>query len=346
MGTHQMESTRKIWHLLTRYEARDLIARAFQRLHDTEPSEKRVGEVAANFIQGREYFSNAGQAALTVRPLLQYYGVASLSRGLILLLANEEIVRPLTSSHGLTTKGWQPLLDKGLANLINLSVQVGKGLFYDLLRFTDNKTYLRAASSGIDFSTSADLPPEGSRFSLRDVASSLPDVSADFALATGTPFMSIPMEGFTNDKESGNYLLRTYSRIEDAVIQAMFEPHLLDITKANSQKHVKFTSLERIRCGQVSKAFFGTIGQVHIVPAMSETVVVNDLGLYFAASFILGNVVRYYPATWVALSRQVEGDAIFPLVNKFVTLIDEIYPALIFEFLEGPYGFEDVTSTS
>ena len=70
----------KIWHKLLDYESRDLIERFIETKHQRRASARQVNEISSNFIQAREYFRNTENSNLSVKPLLLYYGVNSLSR--------------------------------------------------------------------------------------------------------------------------------------------------------------------------------------------------------------------------------------------------------------------------
>ena len=62
------------WQSLPPFESYEFVARRFRKTHNLKPSVARVSQVRACFIQGREYFSNATTSAMTVKPLLLYYG--------------------------------------------------------------------------------------------------------------------------------------------------------------------------------------------------------------------------------------------------------------------------------
>ena len=76
----------KAWDKLLEYETRDLVERFINEKFNRDASARQVLEITSNFIQGRENFINAKRAAITVKPLLLYYGVYALSRGLILAI--------------------------------------------------------------------------------------------------------------------------------------------------------------------------------------------------------------------------------------------------------------------
>jgi hypothetical protein len=132
------------WHELANFESRDLVFDAFKGRHGREPNAAKIYEITASFIQAREYFENAKRAAITVRPLLQYYGVASLTKGLILTLSAAKGAEALKPSHRLEPQNWKATLANGLKSFADLTVIVRSGTFSELLQATGNRSYLKA----------------------------------------------------------------------------------------------------------------------------------------------------------------------------------------------------------
>lgn len=64
-------------------ENRDYVSRFYSQLHGSTPSAGHVQELITHVLQGRPYFGAAISAA-PWRARWQYYGVAALSRGLIM----------------------------------------------------------------------------------------------------------------------------------------------------------------------------------------------------------------------------------------------------------------------
>jgi hypothetical protein len=127
------------WDIIALYESRDTIDRLFQTRHGLSLSTTRAHEIGSHFSQGREYFRSAERASLLVRPLLLYYGVIALSRGLILFLDPTMSEDTLPGAHGLESVGWKHVLAKGPGHIGELEVQVTKGTFNELLRATQNR---------------------------------------------------------------------------------------------------------------------------------------------------------------------------------------------------------------
>ena len=84
------DSLRRTWYALREFETRDITSRHYKARHERELGAGKAREIASNFIQAREYFRSASDADTVVRPLLQYYGVSALSRGLVLFLKVEK----------------------------------------------------------------------------------------------------------------------------------------------------------------------------------------------------------------------------------------------------------------
>lgn len=73
---------KEIWQQLLSLEDRDVTQQWFSKLHGRKLNVRRAKEINAAAKQAREYFRNASNSNYSVRPLLTYYGVASLSRAL------------------------------------------------------------------------------------------------------------------------------------------------------------------------------------------------------------------------------------------------------------------------
>ncbi len=131
------------WGQLSLYESRDLLSRFYQERRGRKLGAENAYEIMAHLAQGREYFANARQSSELARPLLLYYGVYALSRGLILFLTNLRETG-LPSSHGIVAKDWHHALSQGrnhlpnIKQLPNLSLTITDGTFSVLTKATSN----------------------------------------------------------------------------------------------------------------------------------------------------------------------------------------------------------------
>ena len=72
------------------------------------------------------------------------------------------------------------------------------------------------------------------------------------------------------------------------------------------------------------------------LPTDGEVVLSTLLALHLVA-FAAGTLVRYHPGYWAMLAgRATKGDSIAPVLSAAVSAIEERYPALVLEALEGP----------
>ena len=127
------------WHTIARFESHDFVKSWYKTTHEKEPSSAKISQVNAHFVQGREYFRNSTLADMSVKPLLLYYGVLSLSRGVILLKDHSKKEESLKQSHGLEIVNWRETLKGGIMNVLELQVRATNGTFRELVAACPNK---------------------------------------------------------------------------------------------------------------------------------------------------------------------------------------------------------------
>jgi hypothetical protein len=76
---------------------------------------RRAKEITAAAKQAREFFRNSHAADNSVKPLLTFYGVASLARALTLILKRDGGEEGLTKGHRLETIDWSNQLSGDLS---------------------------------------------------------------------------------------------------------------------------------------------------------------------------------------------------------------------------------------
>ncbi|WP_420360482.1 YaaC family protein [Agrobacterium vitis] len=78
--------TRDSWDFLLTYQSFELVKAEYKKRHGRQVNTRHSREIVASFAHERTYFSAAAGSDLAAKPLLPFYGVASLSRVLTLLL--------------------------------------------------------------------------------------------------------------------------------------------------------------------------------------------------------------------------------------------------------------------
>lgn len=332
----------KSWNTLIQFESRDLIERAYNKRHDRNPSAEFVKEISSSFIQAREYFYNAARADITVKPLLQYYGVLAITRGLVLLLSKGLSASAIKQSHGLEAKGWRESLSNGISSIGSLRVMTGDGMFGELLRATENASYMRANSGAINWRVGYDIPPIGTDLSFEKIVSCIVELHEQYGVWKNTKISYLQLKSL--QVEDDRYRLALSSRVEREVLDSVFPPQYCSEFKHtygdSGNSVVEFPKSFEPQFSQlIDDKHFG-IGDVYVVQPPDSSTRLNEVSAHYAASYVLGMLARYFPATWISLGRVERGDAVFPLINHLLDIIQTQYPRIILDYLNGPYDFE------
>ena len=330
---------RATWYALREFETREITARSYTSRHSRDLNAGKAKEISSNFVQAREYFRNASLADFTVRPLLQYYGVAALSRGLTLFLDPQMRETSLTPGHGLDTCDWQSVLSDDQKEIGRLSVRLKKGTFSELLTATKNKFYFRRKSAGVNWYIGAEVPDPDSEFVFGEIAARVPDISQQYSVWTGKPHPSVGLEAYQVDDENQRY--EWVVSIRNADVNAIFPEEKCPnrtITRDDEKIVIRHEQSFLPFFSQKSR-YFG-IGDVVICSPLDSTKYFTPLAACFMLSYCLGMLCRYFPTTWIGLARSEKGDAVYPLVTRLFDWIQDMFPSMVVDILRGPYDFE------
>lgn len=329
------------WNKLLEFETRDLVERFIRKKHNRDCSARQVLEITSNFIQGREYFKNAQRSAITVKPLLQYYGVTALTRGLILSCSphlSESVMKP---SHGLDTLNWRDhLVNKDFGNL---TTTIKQGAFYDLLTSTSNKTYFKHNSSDVNWTLSFEVPNLETQIKLVDLIQTLPDFHEEFETWTENKLHFLTIETF---KHIGNdeyeYVCNKPINNEAAIKELFPEDILINAIETGSKITIRTKAGYLPHFSQrFTDPFNIGIGDIGLTKPINKNVYLSTLAQFYTLSFFLGMLSRYFPSIWISLGRTEKGDSVYPMFIKIIDTIDIYFPTLILEYLLSPYGFEN-----
>jgi hypothetical protein len=161
-------------------------------------------------VQGREFFASARQAADLVRPLLLYYGVLALSRGLVLFLdTTKSREAALNSAHGCEAVDWQHDLAIGIRGLPNLKVRFRDGTFSELTRATGNVETVNVSTTQTGLSTplvgrqdgSAELI-SGTTLTVKEVLAHIPELQSLYERTFGEYSSCYPARVFVQSQDS------------------------------------------------------------------------------------------------------------------------------------------------
>lgn len=330
----------EIWQRLLLLESHDAVKRSYMGIHDRDLNARRSNEITAAARQAREFFRNAASADFSVKPLLTFYGVASLSRALTLILRVESGEEGLARGHGLETIEWPKTLSgpisTSLAALGDLRIRTCNGLFSDLVRQTQNRFCFHIQSSSVDWRHNYDAAPAGHEISLIELLERLPDLRNDLAaLGIGKRYASV--HGITYTREAGfsaQIVAEDFATFQSTYENSGFLVTVTDKT-ATLAGSTEFISREfpQFIHTYVQKDF-GSIPRLFIADPFSSRVCYSQLSVTYLLSFFLGMLCRYFPTHWISLIQGGKGDAHWPILNRAQHYVEQVFPELVIEMLE------------
>jgi hypothetical protein len=327
----------KDWNKLLEFESRDLIERYILVRHGRRASARQVLEISSNFIQGREYFRNAENAAITVKPLLQYYGVTALARGLILACSPRTSEASMKPSHGLDTVNWQKSL--ATKDYGDLTASIKKGTFLELMQATENRAYFKHNTSAIDWHIDYTIPPEGFNFTFLDVIQTLPDLEDEFEIWKNMKMDTVVVSGFNRIGDDNFEFIINPARKNENAVRNLFPQEIVGEYEIIDDKHLQTIRTKQNYFPHFSQKFLfplsSELRQIKLTKPIKYIIHLSPIGQLYTMAFFLGMLSRYFPSIWIGLGRTERGDAIFPLISKSIDLIDTYFPSVVWEFLNA-----------
>ncbi|MER8961889.1 YaaC family protein [Mesorhizobium sp. M0701] len=328
------------WQRLLSLESRDVVSRWFQMLHKNDLNARRAKEIIASAKQAREFFRSSAGASYAVRPLLTFYGVASLSRALTLVFRKNGGEEGLAKGHGLETVAWSGRLSGdlslALAGVGALQVRTTGGLFSDLVTATKNRIALHVRSEAVDWRLDYDVPAIGHEFALLDILDRLPDVENQFAhLKRDLRYVGIQDISFTTEaglslKVRAEGLKHFRSDFTDAGYSIAEQGEMVVIT-ADAALFSQHTP--QFLHTYVHK-MFDTIPHLYLVSQFGPGKQYSQIAVTYVLAYFLGMLARYYPTHWTALMMGEKGDALWPSINAAQHYVEIAFPELVLELIE------------
>lgn len=301
--------------------------------------------------QGRGYFENARDADESVRPLLLYYGVLSLSRGLILFLNPESREATLKQSHGLEILDWSNSLAKSDAKLVELSMRVTSGTFSELADVAQRQfvPYVTGAGDLSHFSIerNSGVPTE-TVIKIDDVLSRIPQVAAVYSsvlekqpsnyfgiILEDIDSVSVNLqEGLPDGIESADDVRKTFNvpaefRIDRApeTIGLVGSAFAYRLPGTPSQNAGRLPVVESTEPWGVGRLIAPWPNGGHATPLLRA----------FLLSYALGMLVRYFPSKWMAQIHGHRGDGAMPLLRASIDYIGSEFPPIALSALEANF---------
>ena len=331
------------WHSITRFESHDLAKSWYQTTHGRAPSTAKISQINAFFAQGREYFRNAAVSDMSVKPLLLYYGVLSLSRGAILLRDTSKKEESLKQKHGLEVVNWQETLKGQIKNVLELQIRATEGTFRELVASCPNRHLEHCFYSPTKSEVVVDhdlgeiaFCNDDSPLSLDSLLSRLMQTTFDYQSITGRRAQWFPVIVTAYSKETHFALLSPHV-LPDLQGIVDGESVLLQPTRQS------WPNLPMDGIPQHSLVFRYEVGNTHQrkFPVFHHTRghssmtglldfpnkgKLSEFFKLYLISYVLGMLARYYPSKWMELLRNSPGDFAQPILLKAVEAIETDFP--------------------
>lgn len=334
------------WQELLLLETSDAVRSWHKALFDQELNTRRVAEITSAARQAREFFRNAAQAHTSVRSLLSFYGVASLSRATLLLFKPGTGEAGLAQGHGLTAADWTTTISGethlALSRLDSLQVRTCSGLFSDFVRQTKNLLCVHINSSAVEARVPYEVPATETRLCLRDLLSRLPDVLRYLPSDRDKNAVIVSETSFTRQ----NGFFTKLNTEQFAPIAPYFAGMGYQITQVGEHTKLSCTAeMFDARTPLFTHAYVGKsfgIPTLHIASPLERGVCYSQTALTYVTSYFLGMLTRYFPTQWVALSSATKGDSLWPAISAAQRYVETSFPELILELIHEVVANPDV----
>ena len=331
------------WAEVSLFESFDYVQSWYKWKHGTRPRPAKTSQINAFFAQGREYFRNAATADLSVKPLLLYYGVLSLSRGLILLNDTTKTEDDLQGSHGLKGVGWKPLLREGISKVLELEIKATKGTFRELTACCPNKHWERSfqdTSTGmlhVDYSLGrVAFADDNSTLKLDALLSRLMATAPDYQRITRRQSKWVLASVTSNKDETRFAILENTipTELSDLLQDPDVDLGATDLTppgaRPTGQSAVTFIFKHLSHDGHHRKLPFFHYSDgnpcMDVILSFPNGDKLSEFFKLYLVSYILGMLARYYPSKWMTLLRGGQGDFAQPLLVASVDAIESLFP--------------------
>ena len=341
-----------IWQSLLNLESRDIVSEWFETIHGRQLNARRAREITASARQGREYFRSASSSSFAVRPLLAFYGVASLCRALTLLHRRDSGEEGLKQGHGLKTVGWSTTLTNDIAaslkSLRHLRVGTCEGLFSDLAAAINSRNSLPFYDRHVRIPRYAEAQL-GQNVSLYEIMSRLPDLR--MVKTDDDPYKWIRVKDFEYSPLTGAKII-IYGKPDVFVCKEYENSGYVVADHKEEYSNDTFTSLTIGLSGYLSytpqfldtriRRTMGGHPSPYLISKFGSNTTLSQISVTYIASYILGMLARYNPTHWSALMMGEKGDAIWPNINALQNYIETALPELVLEMIsDSVFGHDE-----
>jgi YaaC-like Protein len=319
------------------FTSQEFIRQRYYLLHGRSPNAAKARSIALHVDQGINFIDSATRAPVSIRPLLQYYGVAALARAVSVFRDVNRAENTLTPGHGLHVLDWNVLgCSHAGRGFSDLNVQVTAGLFSDLSAATGGLAHFYANNSGPNWLVKLGAIEAGAEFNFTDLLGLLPDLWEEHAAWTGAAHKRFALQGATaspaGNSERVTWKIGTREAADE--VRTLFPDESTDVTQLKVHEFQVLTSVDtRFQPVQLHHGAFD-IGDTLLVPPIGTQGTLSTIEIYCATSYVMSMLCRYRLSDWLAVWRGEKGDIARPIFERAMDLVDEQFPQLCSDLMK------------
>ena len=334
MFTTRQSSNEEIVDYIGLFRSQEYIAAVARERLPAPLPDRTLADIAASFAQGLEYMNSADQASLQIKPMLQYYGILNLVRGLCGLKYPDDRRSVPVSTHGLTRHSWDSHLTGKKLDLLGLEVvrtRAESGAFARVISRAWHRNVVDAESmypgppwriTFIQKLGTLQLAKPGARIRLRELLARSRYVGDTFATVVGESPKIHPVHIVAGSGQVGLHPVR-WSRTDDS-----YSDHLKSVgasrTYRSPHSHTEvaaiFFSEDDPNCPIFHE---GTnLFSWAIEPLPNGDRPAEWIKLY-VLSYIFGMLCRYYPSQWLTLVSDYGAPPEGPIIHRTLHAIQQ-----------------------
>ena len=286
---------------------------------------------------------------MSVKPLLLYYGVLSLGRGVILANNPNKKEESLLPSHGLELVDWQHTLSDGIKNVLEVQLRATSGTFSELAEVCRNLKTMhkfqgptdRMGSDGHDLG-GIKFVSDRSSLTLDDLISRLLPTSGMYEDITGRPtrmFRGCRIASHPPGTHFAFPLIGTPTELKkladgkNVVVGSSYQvsPGLRQSDSAGDSLifvHEGFANYE-IAKKLFPVSHYSSGEYMSVILDFPNGDKMTEFFKLYLVSYCLGMLSRYFPSVWMALLRNEKGDFAQPLLVRAVEAIETEFPEYV-----------------
>ena len=334
MFTNRQSSNQEIVDYVGLFRSQEYISAIGREKLPAPLADSNLAEIAASFAQGLEYLKSADNASLQIKPILQYYGILNLVKGLYEIKRPNQNQRAQRSTHGLQRHSWGSLLTKKKLNVLDLELKTTKaesGIFTQVVSCSWHRNVVEAESmypgppwriTFIQQLGTLQICKPGSRILLREVLARSRYVADTYAAVTGEAPRIHPVHMVAGSGQVGLHPIRI-SRNENS-----YEQRLRSVGSSRTYRSPNSKT-------EVSATFFseddpscpilheGTNLFGWAIEAFPNGDRPAEWIKLYVLSFVFGMLCRYHPSQWLMLVSEYGAAPEGPIIHRALHAIQQ-----------------------